>query len=214
MKTVILNCSKYLAFQWTGSTLPGECEEFSALGYFESDNGYDLESVDHNFVVEEGRKGKDVRSGDWILKREDGKFTHISNDYFQKFAENIPYIPAGNPESTTANTITNPALYIDREITELRARVKQLEDEAFAQSALMCVHPDSLDVREGHDSVICKVKEERDDLGFKLVEADNIIRDLVGSPDDLSIGYGESIGRANIYLKGRGYKTIIDQEVE
>lgn len=72
-----------LAIQWDGLTLPGEYEEFADFGYFEDDNGYDLESCDCHFQLEL-RKASVVRNEDWILKRQDGKFTHVSNRYFRE----------------------------------------------------------------------------------------------------------------------------------
>lgn len=73
-----------LSIQWDGLTLPSEYEEFSDFGYFEDDNGYDLESCDIDFEIEPKRNHK-VRLGDYILKRlSDGKFTNVSKDFFNK----------------------------------------------------------------------------------------------------------------------------------
>jgi hypothetical protein len=70
------------AIQWDGLTLPGEYEEFADFGYFEDDNGYDLESCDCDFQIEL-RKISRVRNGDWILKNKENKFTHVSESFFR-----------------------------------------------------------------------------------------------------------------------------------
>jgi hypothetical protein len=70
------------AFQWDGITVPLP-EYFEDLGYFENENGYDLECVDTDFEIEKGRENKAyVRLNDWILKNAESKFTNVSEKFF------------------------------------------------------------------------------------------------------------------------------------
>ena len=74
----------YLAVQWDGSNFPSDYEEFEGVGFFEDDNGYDLESVDTDFTLEPGRKYGYVRQDDWVLKNSEGKFSHVSERFFNE----------------------------------------------------------------------------------------------------------------------------------
>lgn len=79
----------YLAVQWDGSFFPSDYEPFQEIGFFEDCNGYDLDSVDTDFVLEEGRKYGCVRQDDWVIKNSDGKFSHVSDFFFKENFQKI-----------------------------------------------------------------------------------------------------------------------------
>lgn len=74
-----------IAFQWNGSDLPGDYEGFESFGYFEHENGYDLEDCDCRFILENGRKVNYVRLNDYILKDVGTlEFSTCSEEFFKK----------------------------------------------------------------------------------------------------------------------------------
>lgn len=86
---VTYNGQTFVAIQWNGSDFPTDFEEFEGLGFFEDDNGYDLESVDTDFVLEVGRRYGVVRLNDWVLKNNEGKFSHVSEMFFRNNFKSI-----------------------------------------------------------------------------------------------------------------------------
>jgi len=81
MKVKLSDGRVYDAWQWRGTDFPPE--EFEDLGYFEDDNGYDLCSVDDNFVLEPGRKRHVLRQDEWVLKSNKGAFALVSDRWFK-----------------------------------------------------------------------------------------------------------------------------------
>lgn len=52
----------------------------------------------------------------------------------------------------------------ERELEELREKIKDLEKECFNLSAGTCVHPEELSVEEGRDHVFCALNDEVQEL--------------------------------------------------
>lgn len=69
------------AVQWDGDVpFP---EEFESLGYLEADNGVTLYAVDHDVLLEPGKKEGVLRIGDWVLKTPTGEFALVTDKWFK-----------------------------------------------------------------------------------------------------------------------------------
>lgn len=79
---MISNGKIYDVWQWNGQDFPPE--GFEEFGYFEHDNGYDLDHCTQDFICDTNRTKNIVKLDDWVIKSEYGQFGICTPKWFQE----------------------------------------------------------------------------------------------------------------------------------